>query len=169
MGDITANQLTELFTRFKAGGMAVKGPDHKAGCTALIEMGLRAAKAKSFQDYPQPKDGNYVWGTPITDFDDLQPGDVLQFRDHTFTIKTVTSTGWFKEGPHQRPHHTAFVTRIVRKGEAVEVLEQHVRPNPQKIMANVVYLKSTIIHDAKGAVTTVTMKGKIWAYRPQSK
>jgi hypothetical protein len=88
MGQLSPNTLTELFTRFKAGGHAVRTPDGGAQCTALIVMGLRAANARSFEDYSQPKNENYVWGEAIPDLATLRPGDILQFRDHSFMIFT---------------------------------------------------------------------------------
>ena len=169
MGDLTVKQRNELAVPFKVGTPAVKGPDGKTGCTALVEMALRGVKAKSFRDYNQPKSGDYVWGTPI-DLDKLQVGDILQFRHHTFMLTTVKNNGGLEtDGPHRRPHHTAIVTKVLKQGEVVEVLEQHVLPHHNRILSNTIYLKSTAIHNPGFGVTTIQVGGVVRAYRPQAK
>ena len=58
---------------------------------------------------------------------DLQPGDVIQFRDYTFHRVVVTETDSSTvtdELDGDRPHHTAIVQSVDGNG-AVTVLEQN--------------------------------------------
>ena len=59
-------------------------------CYTLVNRALSAADAKSARDYGTVSpDADYVWGTSVT-LTDLQPGDVIQFRDYTFKRVDVT-------------------------------------------------------------------------------
>ncbi|MGA8192055.1 MAG: hypothetical protein WB902_01640 [Acetobacteraceae bacterium] len=168
MGDITPNQRIELCARFRAGGTAINGRDGYE-CTSLVEAGLKAAHANSFEDYEQPASEDYVWGREIPDLNDLQPGDILQFRDCTSTVRTDADDGSWRSQALGRDHHSAIVTKILQKGQSVQVLEQNVDPDHRKIFSNTIYLKNSIFHTGKNSVTHVTVDGTIWAYRPQSK
>lgn len=93
LAKLTLNQKVAIFPR---------GQFHKlvggGGCYALVDEALRWAGAKSGDSYPDNLDArgkikgeaDYVWGAPIRDLKDVQPGDILQFRDHKITIKTTT-------------------------------------------------------------------------------
>ena len=55
-------------------------------CWDLADSALKQAGAKSSGDLgPMDADADYVWGDEVTDLKDVQPGDILQFRD--FTIR----------------------------------------------------------------------------------
>jgi hypothetical protein len=168
MGDITPNQRVELYVRFRAGSASINGRDGYE-CTSLVEAGLKAAHANSFGDYSQPDSEDYIWGRPITDLNDLQPGDILQFRDYTSTIRTDSDDGGWNTNDLGRDHHSAIVTKIIQKGQSVQIIEQNVDPDHSKIFSNTIYLKNAIFHTSKDSVTHVTVDGKIWAYRPQAK
>lgn len=167
MGRPTANQKVEAFSRHKAGHHAIHGRDGYE-CTSLVEKALDFAHAKSFGDFQQPDNDDYIWGTPVG-LDDLQPGDILQFRDYTSNIRTDSDAGGWRFNDLGRDHHSAIVTRIIQKGVAVEVLEQNVEPDHRKIFSNTIYLKNTVFHANTSSVTHVTVGGKLWAYRPQAK
>lgn len=168
MGDITPNQRIELYARFKAGGAAINGRDGHE-CTSLVEAGLKAARANSFEDYEQPDSDDYVWGRAITDLNDLLPGDILQFRHYTSTVRTDADDGSWRSQDLGRDHHSAIVTKIIQKGQTVQVIEQNVDPDHRKIFSNTIYLKNSIFHTGKSSMTHVTVDGTIWAYRPQAK
>src|SRR5262245_54829855 len=66
---------------------------HQVGdgqCFALADQALRGANARSAADYGTvTRDADYQWGTSVSRTD-LQPGDVIQFRDYTLHRVIVT-------------------------------------------------------------------------------
>ena len=61
-------------------------------CFTLVDGALRGAHAQSAADYGTvTPDADYTWGTPVS-LTDLQPGDVIQFRDYTFHKVVVTES-----------------------------------------------------------------------------
>lgn len=63
----------------------------------------------------------------------IQPGDILQFRDHVVDVGTWKEANgkWYEASGRTltRPHHTAIVIEV-RKDGSVLVVEQNVHPNP---------------------------------------
>jgi hypothetical protein len=166
-------------------------------CYDLADKVLTDSKAKSAPDYGKiTKTANYDWGSPI-DLGAVKAGDVLQFRDHKITITTVknvkttqpdgswtTATKKTTE-THIRPHHTAVVSSVDGDG-VLTVIEQHVKDPATGELSKVVRENKLFLHSVKPKVsrvskkvgnvsvedeTTVTLSvsGKIWAYRPQPK
>jgi hypothetical protein len=162
----------------KVGGKAVVGGKDKGGidCFALVDQVLKEADAKTAADFGNVRpDGDYVWGEPV-DLDAVQPGYILQFRDHTVTIRTET-LGKFQweetsvDGPARRPHHTAIVVEVRRDG-SVSVVEQNVKPNASRITRNVIARlapgeETRNINRTVRIVIRVT--GVVKAYRPVPK
>jgi hypothetical protein len=156
-------------------------------CWAFVHKVLTKAGAAS--STTTGEDDDYVWGTPI-ELKDIQPGDVLQFRD--FVIKTVTETeidapdgsgGTDQKFDEKfRGHHSAVVDAIMGPN-SIKIIEQHVKPGP-KVKVNVIPLRNEVrpttrvtkdykdrqgrIHHGATYTTTVTIeiRGKVWAYRP---
>jgi len=63
-------------------GKPVKIPGGKAECWDLAEKALQQAGAQTSTDLgPVGADTNYIWGEPIKDIKDVEPGDM-----DTFTI-----------------------------------------------------------------------------------
>src|ERR1041385_8863425 len=59
-------------------------------CYTLVNRALSAADAKTARDHgPVSPDADYIWGTSVA-LADLQPGDVIQFRDYTYERVDVT-------------------------------------------------------------------------------
>jgi hypothetical protein len=90
-------------------------------CFALADRALRNAGAKSAAAFgPVVPDGDYVWGSEVSQAN-LRPGDIIQFRDYTCRIVTVTETASEErtdERVEERPHHTAIVehsSRLARR------------------------------------------------------
>ena len=77
-------------------------------CFALADRALRNAGAKSAAAFgPVVPDGDYVWGSEVS-LANLRPGDIIQFRDYTCRIVTVTETASeerTEERVEERPHH----------------------------------------------------------------
>jgi len=133
-------------------------------CFALADQALRASGARSAADYGEvTADANYRWGNAVQ-LVDVQPGDVLQFRDYSVTIEvTVTSTKTFNDGSteetentttetYERPHHTAIVSAKLSGGR-LRVLEQNAPPRGSSTPQRVV--RSNEIHTT-GSTSTQT-------------
>jgi hypothetical protein len=102
-------------------------------CYTLVNRALSAADARTARDYgPVSPDADYVWGTSLT-LTDLQPGDVIQFRDYTYERVDITdddSGTTTEEHAEDRPHHTAIVQSVDGDG-AVTVWEQNAPMGPR--------------------------------------
>jgi len=162
----------------KVGGKAVDGGKDKGGidCFALVDELLKKAGAKRPKDFGEvTPNADYVWGEEV-DLDKIKPGDILQFRDHTVTIRTeklgefkweVTST----EGPARRPHHTAVVVEVKEDGSVV-VVEQNVKPDPKKVRRSVIAglaAGEQTRHRTNVEREIITVAGSVKAYRPVPK
>ena len=85
-------------------------------------------------------DADYVWGDEISDLKDVQPDDILQFRDFAVTTTVETETRYADgsseasttEETFTRPHHTAVVSEV-KSGGLLKVLEQNVAPAGKKV------------------------------------
>src|SRR5207249_3990436 len=82
---------------------------------------------------PVADDTDYVWGDPISDLSQIEPGDILQIRDHLITTK-IKIEYLFKDGSTivekdertaQRGHHTAIVNGKLDANGGVKTLEPH--------------------------------------------
>jgi hypothetical protein len=180
----TLNQKVVIWARGKTGQQVGK----RGECWDLADQALRHSGAQS--STTTGKDDDYVWGDPV-DLKDVQPGDILQFRDHDVTTVTETKTE-FTDGEwrqkkdtkeQKRGHHTAIVDAV--NGKKLTVLEQHVRPGGKKVQRHELPIetkdsKTEVKHvrvkdssgkmrEAKVTVTvTVTISGAIQAYRPKA-
>jgi hypothetical protein len=188
---LTTNQKVVVWARGKLG--------HKIGqgeCWDLGEQALKQAGANTSNDLgPVGDDTDYVWGDPISDLSKIEPGDILQIRDHLVTTETKIEYT-FKDGTKEtetsertakRGHHTAIVNGKLDANGGVKTLEQHVKPGGD-IVQNM-YLPT---RDVPTAVTTsteqrkhprtkqlervnvtktvtITVTGTIWPYHPKPK
>ena len=99
---------------------------------------------------------------------DLRAGDVIQFRDYTYTRVTVTDddTGTTTdEEEGERPHHTAIVQSV--DGGAVTVWEQNA-PEGSAVSRNRLFFTSGTTTSGT-RTTTVTVSGTFWFYRPEAR
>ena len=146
------------FARGKIGQRFASGE-----CFDLVDQALRSAGAKSAADFGTvTKGADYVWGTAVT-FADVQPGDVIQFRNYRYdrTIDTDTSTDTdFQE----RPHHTAIVETVDGNG-ALTVLEQNVPDGSPGQRMQLFFSSATT--KSGGKTTKIVVKGTVRFYRPQ--
>lgn len=141
-------------------------------CFALADGALRAAGYRSAADFGAVSaDADYVWGSAIS-VGQLQEGDVVQFRN--YSVRTVTRTdrddGSFseREDTVSRPHHTAIVASVGSNG-AVVVFEQNVSGQRVVLRNSLAFASSSTTSPADGGgttVTTVTVTGRLWFYRP---
>jgi len=169
-------------------------PVGRGECFDLADAALRAAGARSAADYGDVgEDTDYIWGSAVQ-LVDVQPGDILQFRNYEVTIEVmVTRTKTFRDGSTEeseetrtevygRPHHTAVVSSRLGGGR-LRVLEQNAPPRgsttPQRVVRSNELdtvggssTQSAVRQEPDGVVreettTTITVTGTIWAYRPQ--
>jgi len=111
-------------------------------CFALVDKLLRGLGAATAADGDEPvtATADYDWGDGIL-LSSIQPGDILQFRDHVVDIATWKEANgkWYEASGRTltRPHHTAIVIEV-RKDGSVLVVEQNVHPNPRKVTRNVI-------------------------------
>jgi len=190
MGDQpTLGQRVHTFATNRLGQPVGRGE-----CFDLADAALRAAGARSAADYGEvSEDADYVWGSPVQ-LVDVQPGDILQFRNYEVTIEVVvTRVKTFRDGSteesgdtseviYDRPHHTAIVSSRLGGGR-LRVLEQNAPPRgsttPQRVVRSNeldtvggTSTQSAVRQEPDGVVreettTTITVTGTIWAYRPQ--
>ena len=134
-------------------------------CTALAIAALKSVGAKTTYDYGvSGLDKDYKWGRLVKDHADVQPGDIVQFRDVVTVTKIVTKTATgttTRTMSRDYPHHTAIVAKNLGKGKfavyeqnagntgATEVERRKVRENPL---------------DLAGKTA-----GTVWIYRPVKK
>jgi len=139
-------------------------------CFALVDQALRAAGARSAADYGSVTgDANYVWGTP-TELGDLQPGDVIQFRNYrcTWSWATEEFNGRVPNGEpetEERLHHTAIVQQVSEDG-GVWVLEQN-SPDGAPVREIKLYFASTTLTSGRDITTIEVEVEQVWYYRPQ--
>jgi hypothetical protein len=188
---LTTNQKVVIWARGKLG--------HKIGrgkCWDLGEQALKQAGADTSNDLgPVEEDSDYIWGDPIGDLSKIEPGDVLQIRDHLVTTET-TIEYLFKDGSKveektertaQRGHHTAIVNGKLDANGGVKTLEQHVKPRGDVVQDMYLYTRDvpSVVTKTVGQykhprtkqvervnvtkTVTVTVTGSIWPYRPKTK
>ena len=194
MGD-SSDQLT---TNQKIVNWAKGNLGKKIGrglCWDLGEEALKRAGAQTSNDLgPVGEETDYVWGDPIDALKDVQPGDLLQLRDHFVTTTTVSKYTFndgstiteTSESVAKRGHHTAIVNSMPTAEGMLKTYEQHVngRDVIQKmtlytrdILAVTTQLTGKFTHPKTKKIEearitkTVTVKvtGTIWAYRPKMK
>jgi hypothetical protein len=105
-------------------------------CTELAKHAFRVAGAQSRQKNPDfPDKGDYVWGESIAclettgrglketgNLKDIQPGDVIQFRDVQMNGKKPIGRGHYTKS---FTHHTAVVSEVENRGRIVKVYHQN--------------------------------------------
>jgi hypothetical protein len=136
-------------------------------CFALADRALRAANARSASDYGSiTPTADYQWGTSVT-LAELQPGDVIQFRDYRYERVVVTQDDratTTEEHTEERPHHTAIV-QSVDGGGAVTVLEQN-SPEGSAVARTQLFFTAGTTTSGNRTIT-IRVQGSVWFYRPQ--
>jgi CHAP domain-containing protein len=137
-------------------------------CFALVDEALRGAGAKTARDFGTlTADADYVWGTSVT-LADLQPGDVIQFRDYSYERVVVTrdsSMTTTDELTVDRPHHTAIVESVHADG-AVTVWEQNAPVGSAVARTELFFTSTSSTHGNRS--TKITVHGSFWFYRPEA-
>jgi hypothetical protein len=139
-------------------------------CFTLADRALSGAGARSASDYGSVSpNADFVWGTTVN-LADLQPGDVIQFRDYRYDREVSTSnadgSGSSDTDFQERPHHTAIVETVDGNG-AVTVLEQNA-PEGSAVGRSHLFFSggsTTTGH----TTTTIRVQGTFWFYRPQTR
>lgn len=173
--------MSDLNARLKAAAEKMVGKKaltSKFGldCFALVDKLLRklGAQTAADGDVPVTATADYDWGDGIM-LESIQPGDILQFRDHVVHTQTLTfANGKWHETETRtltRPHHTAIVIET-RKDGSVTVVEQNVHPNPGKVRRNAIpRLEAGEETKNVSGEMRIRMKvtGAVSAYRPAPK
>jgi len=188
---LTTNQKVVVWARGKLG--------HKIGsgqCWDLGEQALKQASAQTSNDLgPVGADTDYIWGDPISNISKIEPGDILQIRDHLVTTKTKIEYV-FKDGSTEtetsertakRGHHTAIVNGKLDANGGVRTLEQHVMPRGDVVQNMYLYTRNVPTAVTKSTeqrkhprtkqlerasvtkTVTITVTGTIWPYHPKPK
>jgi len=159
--------MAERIVAFARGRLAAKVGDGQ--CFTLTDRAVRGAGAKSAADFGEiTPDANYTWGQTVS-LSDLQPGDIIQFRDYDFTRTVVTDNASgtsTSETGGDRPHHTAIVERVGANG-SLTVLEQNVPRRSPVLRSQLFFTNSTT--RSGGTTTTIRVQGTFWFYRPQAR
>ena len=140
-------------------------------CFALVDQALRAAGARSAADYGRVTgDANYVWGSRDGVWGDLQPGDVIQFRNYRCTTSRTTeelegTVPVGEPGTEERLHHSAIVQQVSSDG-GVWVLEQN-SPVGAPVSETKLYFVSATLTSGRDTTTIDFEAEQIWYYRPQ--
>jgi len=135
-------------------------------CYAFADGALTHAGARSARDYGDiTPNADYVWGTAVT-LAELQPGDVIQFRDYSYERQIVTERSdetVTRDEAGDRPHHTAVVQSVDGDG-AVTVWEQNAPDGSPVTRAQLFFTSGTFTHGNER--TTIRVHGTFWFYRP---
>jgi hypothetical protein len=142
-------------------------------CFALVDKLLRGLGAATAADgdVAVTATADYDWGDGIM-LDSIKPGDILQFRNHVVDVGTwkYANGDWYEASGREytRPHHTAIVMEV-RKDGSVVVVEQNVRPSPNKVTRNVI-LRLEAGEETRKVSSEERLKlkvsGSVRAYRP---
>ena len=136
-------------------------------CFALADSALRSADARSAADYGTiTAHADYVWGRAVT-LADLQPGDVIQFRNYRYEREIVEETRdgtATRQDTQSRPHHTAIVLSVGSNG-AVTVWEQNSPRRSPVVRTELFFRTGTSTEGSR--TTTITVRGDVWFYRPE--
>jgi hypothetical protein len=101
---------------------------------------------------------------------DVQPGDVIQFRNYRYdrTVETNNpdGSGSTDDDFQERPHHTAVVEKINGDG-SMTVLEQNA-PEGEAVIRSTLYFTSGT-SESGNTKTTIKVKGTVRFYRPQAR
>jgi hypothetical protein len=139
-------------------------------CFTLADRALSGAGARSASDFGAVSpNADYVWGTSVA-LTDLQPGDVIQFRDYRFDRDVETNnpdgSGSSNSDLQERPHHTAIVETVDGDG-AVTVLEQNA-PQGSAVRRTQLFFSGRSATSGH-TTTTIRVQGTFWFYRPQAR
>jgi hypothetical protein len=138
-------------------------------CFSFADRALRQAEAKSARDFGTITPvADYVWGTSVT-LADLQPGDVIQFRNYSYERRIVIERSdetVTREDAQDRPHHTAIVQSVDGNG-AVTVLEQNA-PDGSPVGRTQLFFTSGTTTSGN-QTTTIRVHGTFWFYRPEAR
>lgn len=132
-------------------------------CSDLVIQALQVAGGRS--SFPS-QHGSTVWGTPIP-LASAEPGDILQMRNYRVVIRNIDNTGFIENRGH--PHHSAIVIRNLGNG-VLQVAEQNMvyqGADPASVRTvgiATLYVTNQVTSDRR----TITVRGEIWAYRPQA-
>ena len=137
-------------------------------CFALADQALRSLGARSAADFGTvTADADYKWGSPVA-LADVQPGDIVQFRNFKSTRRDDAEDAGFKEFTNSRgrPNHTAIVVTVDGNG-LLTVIEQNAPENSPVHKTQLGFANASFVKDK--VTTTITTSGSVWFYRPQPK
>ncbi len=95
-------------------------------CTSLVTEAYRRFGIRRLP--PHGADADYVWGSPVEEFVDARPGDVLQFRDAVLKGSARSIRGGqltIRSWTRTFDHHTAVVEEVRDRGRTLVILHQN--------------------------------------------
>jgi hypothetical protein len=144
----SVTQKVQTWARGKLGRQIGRGE-----CWDLGEQALKQAGALTSNDLgPVQDDTDYVWGVLISDSKDIEPGYILQLRDHVVTT-TTTVTYTFADGSTVDSETLRDVRPVVTK--TVETLINPATKKREKASAT--------------KTVTISVSGSVWIYKPKAK
>ena len=157
-------ELGEKVRKFARDNLGEKVDDGE--CAILAMRALEAAGAKTTSDFKVTGEvGDYVWGELVEKYDDVKPGDIIQFRDvkivSTLVVKQPGGGSRTSTRSQTMTQHTAIISANSGKGK-FKVLEQNVGPKDADEKTRKVVQENTIDLGDK-------TEGKVWIYRPVAK
>lgn len=153
-------------------------------CYTSVHTAVTSAGLKSAPDFGTiTPNADYVWGRAIT-ANQVRAGDVIQFRNYTVTITTVTSidnpdgsgSTETETETHERPHHTALIRTVAAQNGPTTVYESNVNGS-RNVQSNELHLSSvaeqTTVSGQPGQTRTtvkrtITVTGTLHFYRLQA-
>lgn len=150
-------------------------------CYDFAEEALKTAKALTAADIMGKEninpDAEYIWGTEIT-ISDVQPGDIIQFRNYKMTYDETRADGGGEVGSFEANHHTAIVEAVTdRTNNVFKVLHQNTPQGRVVVSQNlafesksfdgeVAFVQQKTTYNLKGKIKLV-VGGSIKYYRPK--
>jgi putative ubiquitin-RnfH superfamily antitoxin RatB of RatAB toxin-antitoxin module len=147
------NAKVEAFARANLGKPVGDGICTTLAVAALREAGARRAAFAGLG-------GDFTWGEPVADFQDLLPGDILQFRDAVFRGRRSTGRARWTSWHQEYPHHTAIAVKVEQGGKLVTVLHQNVTVQGQDDS------RKGVVREAELRMDSLQKGGWVKAYRP---
>ena len=132
-------------------------------CTSLVFEALKFADGKFFPPYS--RDGDYIWGVPLTSRTQVRPGDILQFRNVVFRGREQTTdqngTTSLRFYRLSFDHHPAIVDEVQDRGRVLVILHQNAGSDddPPEV-------KRSVHRDTLRLGDQRPGEGKLWYFRP---
>lgn len=107
----SVNEKVVEFARTRLGTKVGDGE-----CSSLAREALRYAGARRSRS---------SWGAALSSFDEVQPGDILEFHDVVIVQRKLRSDGVVVKLTVKSPHHFAIVARVEQRENEIQWVVLH--------------------------------------------